>query len=83
MNFYHLQAFINKIKNKKMEFQITDKQIYRSIYWDVETENDIYSIQLQEDQIMDFWFITSDNDGVIDTDSEIGKQLIELCQNDL
>jgi hypothetical protein len=65
-----------------MEFQITDKQVYRSIYWDVETENDTYYVQLQEDQIMDFWFITSDNDGVIDTDSEIGKQLIELCKND-
>jgi hypothetical protein len=32
---------------------------------------------------MDFWFITSDNDGVIDRKSELGKQLIELCQDDL
>jgi|LakMenE01Jun11ns_1017448.scaffolds.fasta_scaffold9537319_3 hypothetical protein len=83
MNFYHLQAFVNKLKNKKMVFEITDKQIYRSIHWTVETEEDIYFVQLQEDEITDFWFITSDNSDQIDPTSEMGKQLIELCVADL
>ena len=83
MNFYNLRAFINKIKNKKMIFEITDKQIYRSIHWTVETGEDTYFIQCQEDEIMDFWHIISDNDGIIDRESELGKQLIELCQDDL
>jgi hypothetical protein len=83
MNFYHLQAFVNKLKNKKMVFEITDKQIYRSIHWTVETGEDTYFVQLQEDEITDFWFITSDNSDQIDPTSEMGKQLIELCVADL
>jgi hypothetical protein len=66
-----------------MVFEITDKQIYRTIHWTIETEEDEYYVQCQEDEIMDFWNIISDNDGTIDRESELGKQLIELCQDDL
>lgn len=69
-------------KTKKVFFQITDKEVYRTFNWTVETENESYIVVCQEDQLYDMWAIINGNDEKIDNNSEIGKQLIELCLND-
>jgi hypothetical protein len=63
-----------------MKYQVTDKVIYRTIHWTVEGPDDVYYIQCQEDEIVDFWFITSDNEGTIDAKSELGQELREICE---
>ena len=63
-----------------MNYKITDKVIYRTIHWTVETENDTYYVQCQEDELYDFWYITSEEDGVIESDSELGQDLIKACE---
>lgn len=65
-----------------MNFQITDKVVYRTTIWTIETEEDTYHVQCQEGELYDDWYITADNEGLIDNESGLGQQLLEMCNND-
>jgi hypothetical protein len=62
--------------------QITDKAIYRTTVWTIEAETETYHVTCQEGELHDSWFITSDNEGQIDNDTELGYELIQLCEFD-
>ena len=62
--------------------QITDKTVYRTTVWTIETEKDTYHVTCQEKDLHDSWYITSDEEGDIDTDTELGYELIQLCEFD-
>ena len=66
-----------------MKLEITDKAVYRTIHWTVESGDDTYYVQCQEDDICDTWFVTSDEEGSINRDSDLGRELIEFCSIDL
>lgn len=61
---------------------ITDRAVYKTIHWSIETENDTYYVQCQEDDICDTWYISSDEEGSIDNDSEVGQMLRRICEAD-
>jgi len=72
--------------NENMEynapkFVVTDKTVYRTTHWRVETDNDTYFVQCQEDDISDTWFIESDLEGFIDNESELGQEIIKVCED--
>jgi hypothetical protein len=62
-----------------MSYQITDRVVYRTTNWTIESESDTYHVQCQENDFDDTWYI---NNGEVDIHSELGQQLIELCQVD-
>jgi len=76
--------------NENMEwiapkFEVTDKAVYHTTHWCVETEKDTYYVQCQEVDLTyhsgeDVWFIESDEGGPIDTGTELGRKLIEVCR---
>lgn len=63
-----------------MSYQITDRVVYRTTNWTIESEKDTYYVQCQENDFNDSWYIRSEEGGDIDTHSELGQQLIEMCQ---
>lgn len=63
-----------------MDYQVTDKVVYRTIHWTIETEDDTFYVQCQEDEILDSWYMTSDNEGSINVKSELGQKLKEVCE---
>lgn len=65
-----------------MSYQITDRVVYRTTSWTIESENCTYYVQCQENDFDNSWYIRSEEDGDIDTHSELGQQLIEMCQFD-
>ena len=72
--------------NENMEynapkFVVTDKTVYRTTHWRVETDNDTYFVQCQEGDISDTWFIESDLEGFIDNESELGQEIIKVCED--
>jgi len=62
--------------------QITDKAIYRTTVWTIETENDTYHVTCQEGELHDSWHIVGDMSGVIENDTELGYDLINMCEFD-
>jgi len=62
-----------------MSFQITDKQVYNTTHWTVESEGNTYYVQCQEGMFKDEWYIHSDEYD-ISIYSDLGIQLIEMCQ---
>lgn len=69
------------MENKQLKFVVTDKTIYRTTHWRVETNNDTYFVQCQEGDISDTWFIESDNAGYVDVESELGQEIIKVCED--
>jgi hypothetical protein len=65
-----------------MKFEITDRVVYRTTNWTIESKEETYRVQCQEEDFGDAWYINSDESGDIDIHSELGQQLIELCQID-
>jgi len=59
--------------------KVVDKVIFRTINWTIESDNDTYHIQLQEDLTNDSWYLTSDEEGSINKSSDLGQLLIKLC----
>jgi len=71
--------------NENMEyiapkFEVTDKTVYHTTHWRVETENDTYFVQCQEGDLGETWYIESDEDGPMDTGTELGRELIATCE---
>lgn len=64
-----------------LKFVVTDKTIYRTTHWRVETDDDTYYVQCQEGDISDTWFIESDNAGYVDVESELGKEIKQVCED--
>jgi|688.fasta_scaffold01076_80 hypothetical protein len=60
--------------------QITDKAIYRTTVWTVETESDTYHVTCQEGELHDSWHIVGDMSGVVENGTELGYELIQLCE---
>ena len=72
--------------NENMEysaptFKVTDKTVYRTTHWRVETDNDTYFVQCQEGDISDTWFIESDEEGFVDIESELGEEIKRVCED--
>ena len=70
--------------NENMEynaprFQVTDRVVYKTIQWTVETEHDTYRVQCQENDFDETWLIEGDEEGTIDDGSELGQQIIDVC----
>lgn len=59
--------------------KVTDRVVYKTIHWTVETEHDTYHVQCQENDFDETWYISSDEEGSIDSDSELGQQIIDVC----
>jgi hypothetical protein len=64
--------------------QVTDRVLYKTIHWTVETENDTYKIVLiqviyQEGDWEETWYIDSEENGDIDINSDLGQQIIDVC----
>ena len=64
-----------------MKFEITDRAVYKTTHWTIESEGDTYHVQCQEGMFDDTWYISSDKDD-IDIHSDLGIQLIEMCEFD-
>jgi hypothetical protein len=62
-----------------MNFEITDKTVYETTRWIIESEDDTYYVLCQEGDLEDEWIITSDNEDEIHRYSDLGRKLIELC----
>ncbi len=65
-----------------MSYQITDRVVYKTTNWTIESESDTYYVQCQENDFDNSWYIRSENEGDIDTHSKLGQQLIEMCEFD-
>ena len=65
-----------------MSYQITDRAVYKTTSWTIESEDCTYYVQCQENDFDNSWYIRSEEDGDIDTHSELGQQLIEMCEFD-
>ena len=64
-----------------MSFQITDRSIYKTTHWTIESEDNTYYVQCQEGMFDDTWYIHSDEFDV-NIHSDLGVKLIEMCQFD-
>lgn len=62
-----------------MKYQVTDRVLYRTIHWTVETDDDTFYIRCQEGDFDETWYVESDNEGDIDINSELGRELIDVC----
>jgi len=62
--------------------QITDKSVYQTTVWTIETEKDTYHVTCQENDFHDSWYIVGDIAGNIDNDTELGYELIKMCEFD-
>ena len=69
------------MEHKPLKFVVTDKTIYRTTHWRVETDDDTYFVQCQEGDISDTWFIESDNAGYVDVESELGEEIKQVCED--
>ena len=67
-----------------MKYEITDRTIYQTIYWVVESENDVYYVRYNEDDSDSHWDIDSELLGqskIQQIDPQIVDELIKYCQN--
>jgi len=72
--------------NENMEytapkFAVTDKAVYRTTHWRVETHEDTYYVQCQEGDISDTWFIENDEEGSVNIESELGQEIKQVCED--
>lgn len=68
------------IEHNAPKYEVTDSVVYKTTHWTIEGNDDIYHVQCQEDDLFDYWYITSENEGDIDPDSETGTELISICE---
>ena len=67
-----------------MKYEITDRTIYQTIYWVVESENDVYYVRYNEDDSDSHWDIDSELLGqskIQQIDPQIVDEIIKYCQN--
>lgn len=65
-----------------MEFEILDKVVYKTVqYLIIDKDGTEYHVKCHEDDFLDYWSISSDDDDDIDPKSVIGSMLIEFCLN--
>lgn len=59
---------------------IVDTTVYKSFVFIVEDGDNEYEVRMTENDIYDSWEILDVKNGdAISTDSELGKELIDLC----
>jgi hypothetical protein len=59
---------------------IVDTTVYKSFVFIVEDGDNEYEVRMTENDIFDSWEILDVKNGdAISTDSELGKELIDLC----
>ena len=59
---------------------IVDTTVYKSFVFIVEEGDHEYEVRMTENDISDDWEILDVKNGdIISTDSELGKELIDLC----
>jgi hypothetical protein len=59
---------------------IVDTTVYKSFVFIVEDGDNEYEVRMTENDIYDSWEILDVKNGdTISTDSELGKELIDLC----
>jgi hypothetical protein len=59
---------------------IVDTTVYKSFVFIVEDGDNEYEVRMTESDIFDSWEILDVKNGdTISTDSELGKELIDLC----
>lgn len=62
--------------------QITDKSVYQTTVWTIEAENDTYHVTCQENDFHDSWRVVGDISGDIDQNTDLGYELIKMCEFD-
>jgi len=62
-----------------MKYQVTDRVLYKTIHWMVETSNDTYRVICQEGDFDETWRIESDETGEVDINSDLGQKIIDVC----
>lgn len=67
-----------------MNFEITDKTVYKTTNWIIESDDDVFYITCQEDDLMDEWIIRSKMKDVITSIEypELMEKLVDMCIND-
>jgi hypothetical protein len=59
---------------------IVDTTVYKSFVFIVEDGDKEYEVRMTENDVYDDWSIINVNEGdTISNDSELGKELIDLC----
>ena len=59
---------------------IVDTTVYKSFVFIVEDGDNEYEVRMTENDVYDDWSIINVNEGdTISNDSELGKELIDLC----
>ena len=59
---------------------IVDTTVYKSFVFIVEDGDKEYEVRMTENDVSDDWSIMNVNEGdTISNDSELGKELIDLC----
>jgi hypothetical protein len=59
---------------------IVDTTVYKSFVFIVEDGDNEYEVRMTENDVFDSWEILDVKNGdAISTDSELGKELIDLC----
>jgi hypothetical protein len=71
--------------SKLRNWEITNRTVYRTTYWTIETHpeddnGDTYRVQCQEGDMYNTWEISSDKEGIIDINTELGHELIGRCE---
>ena len=61
--------------------KVTDRVVLRTLDWTIESDNDTYHIQCQEDYTQDYWYLSSEEEGSIDEHSDLGQSLIKVCED--
>ena len=63
-----------------MSYQITDRSVYRTTVWTIEGEKDTYYVTCQEGELYDSWHIVGDMSGEVENDTDLGYELIKMCE---
>lgn len=66
-----------------VNYEITDKVVYKTTQYQIEGDDgNVYLIKCSEDDFMDYWSIWNDEDGDIEPESDLGRELINLCMRE-
>ncbi len=63
-----------------MSYQITDRSVYQTTVWTIEGEKDTYHVTCQEGELYDSWHIVGDMSGEVENDTDLGYELIKMCE---
>ena len=68
-----------------MKYEVTDKTIYRNVYFTIEDDNGkVYSANLVEYELYDNWYIfDEDNNDIEEDDPKLYDELITICEESL